>query len=1800
MNAERVAHVCGFLYAAAVLLAWSPAVVRGQCDPQELAELVASDAAGGDNFGYSVAVSGDTAVIGAYGDDDGGIDAGVAYIFVRSGGSGRPGWTQQVKLTASDAADSDGFGSSVAIAGDTALVGAYHDDQAAGGDAGAVYVFVRSGGVWTEQTKLMASDATTAGYFGRSVAIVGDTAVIGADGDDDAGSSSGSAYVFVRSGEVWSQQAKLIASDAARGDRFGASVAVSGDTAVIGAYFDSHAAGDYAGSAYVFVRSGGVWSQQAKLTASDAAADDWFGVSVAISGDTAMIGAYFDDHSGGSNAGAAYVFVRSGGLWSQQAKLIASDAAAGDCFGRSVAVFDDTAVIGADWDDLAGGADAGSAYVFARSGGVWSQQAKLTASDAAASDYFGNSVAVSGDTVVIGAWSADHAGGTDAGLAYTFDLGCDPDDDDDGIVDDADNCPWDANPLQEDTDTDGLGDLCDNCPWDANPLQEDTDADGLGDACDACPNDRANDMDRDGICGNVDNCPWDTNPLQEDSDADGLGDACDRCVGTEEWARLLAPDAAASDYFGYSVAVSGDTAVIGAHRGDDGGTDAGSAYVFVRSGGVWIQQARLTASDAVANAYFGISVAVSGDTAVIGAYMDSHFGGPRTGSAYVFICSDGVWSQQAKLIASDAAAYDRFGVSVAVSENTAVIGADSGSFAGGTGAGVAYVFVRSGGVWSQQAKLTAPDPAGGDHFGKSVAVAGDTAVIGAPYDGHAGGASAGSAYVFVRSGGVWSQQAKLTAADAAQFDDFGWSVVVSGDTTVIGAYYDSHAGGASAGSAYVFVRSGGVWSQQAKLTASDAAATDKFGNSVAVSGDTAVIGAVYDSHAGGTNAGSAYVFIRSGGVWSQQAKLTASDAAATDYFGNSVAVAGDTAVIGAPLHDHAGGTDAGSVYVFKLGCDPDADDDGILNDVDNCSWDYNPLQEDADADGFGDVCDNCPWDYNPLQEDADIDGLGDACDACPDDPANDVDLDGVCGDVDNCPRNHNPLQEDADSDGLGDACDACPHDLTNDVDLDGICGGVDNCSSDYNPLQEDADSDGLGDVCDNCPSASNPLQEDADSDGLGDACDHCVGTEELAKLVASDAAAGDKFGGSVAVSGDTAVIAADSDDHAGGTNAGSAHVFVRSGGAWTQQAKLTASDAAASDYFGSSVAVSGDTVVIGARGDDYAGGDYAGAAYVFVRSGMVWTQQAKLIASDAAAFDYFGSSVAVSGDTAVIGAHADTHAGGSGAGSAYVFVRSGGVWTQQAKLTASDAAGGDNFGSSVAVSSDTVVIGANLDDHVGGSNAGSAYVFLRLGGVWNEQAKLTAGDAAASYAFGYSVAVSGDTALIGARGDSNAGGTGAGSAYVFVRSGGVWSQQAKLTASDAAGGDNFGSSVAVSSDTVVIGANLDDHVGGSNAGSAYVFVRSGGGWSQQAKLTASDAAADDNFGISVAASGDTAVIGAHLDDHAGGTDAGSAYVFELGCAPDGDGDGVADASDNCPLTANPTQADCDSNGTGDACEPGATDCNANDTPDSCDLTMATSLDCNLNARPDECDIIEAGDFDADGDVDLVDYLAFADCLAGHATTPVPPIPACADACLAAFDADADGDVDLADFGVFQRQWAGPPGRALLVQARPAPDGTLWRTAHNVIRLTFDRSLAAPAPSQILIQALEEGGGFGPDLSAGFAFTLENDAHGRPRILRISEEGSQLAHRTWIALRNLGAWSAAEDFAVPYAVMMGDVNADGRVSAGDASAIYPKIPTDPAPDDERADVDGDGKVLAADASATYAYVPSLPIPKPSGH
>lgn len=380
----------------------------GMCTVAAPQEVIGSDSVSDDRFGNSVAISGDRAVIGAWRN----AGMGAAYVFQQSAGT----WTEDAKLTAPDGGPSIKFGTAVAISGDTALVGAL-SGTGISPNTGAAYVYIDSGGGWMFQQKLFDPAGVNTQEFGRSVALDGDTALIGAHFDPTIASTAGAGFVFVRSAGVWgTPPQKLLASDGGAGDQLGWSVDVDADTAILGAVGDDDG-GNGAGAAYIFTRSAGVWTEQQKLVALDPAMNDALGWSVGIAGDTAVVGTPF-----ASGTGAVYVFVRSAGVWSQQQKLIADDAASGDQFGFTVAIEGDTVVIGAPSDDD-GAPQSGSVYVFVRTGGIWTQRQKAVANDPGDGSSVGISVSFSTNTIVAGALLGE-INMPDSGSAYFFDLSC--------------------------------------------------------------------------------------------------------------------------------------------------------------------------------------------------------------------------------------------------------------------------------------------------------------------------------------------------------------------------------------------------------------------------------------------------------------------------------------------------------------------------------------------------------------------------------------------------------------------------------------------------------------------------------------------------------------------------------------------------------------------------------------------------------------------------------------------------------------------------------------------------------------------------------------------------------------------------------------------------------------------------------------------------------------------------------------------------------------------------------------------------------------------------------------------------------------------------------------------------------------------------------------------------------------------------------------------------------------------------------------------------------------------------------
>eukprot|EP00931_Biecheleriopsis_adriatica_P068402 TRINITY_DN42368_c0_g1_i1.p1 TRINITY_DN42368_c0_g1~~TRINITY_DN42368_c0_g1_i1.p1 ORF type:complete len:603 (+),score=105.12 TRINITY_DN42368_c0_g1_i1:47-1810(+) len=360
-----------------------------------------------------------------------------------------------------------------------------------------------------------------------------------------------------------------------------------------------------------------------------------------------------------------------------------------------------------------------------------------------------------------------------------------------------------------------------------------------------------------------------------------------QCKAIDKPSKLRAEERSFKDRFGRSVDISGDTVIVGAEGDNDYGANSGAAYIFVRQADSFVEQAKLTAEDGYHGVYMGKSVSVSGDVALIGAYRDSMHKDDG-GSAYFFRRSFDVWTQQAKIVPEDAAANQLFGYRVDVNGNTAlVVSRDNPEH---NISGAVYVFQEKDNSWVQTAKLQSPR-ASTSRFGTSVSLGEDTVMVGAEEESDSGD-TVGVVYAFTRNGSAWSEPQRLAGDEPG--DHFGSTVSLSGNTSFIGAHTRSAKGEAS-GAVYVFTRDRGRWTEEQKLIAEDADANDGFGYSVSVSDNTAVIGAYRDEHRGIDHSGSGYVFVRTGSRWVQQSKLAPNKAVAGAEFGSVTSISGSMA-----------------------------------------------------------------------------------------------------------------------------------------------------------------------------------------------------------------------------------------------------------------------------------------------------------------------------------------------------------------------------------------------------------------------------------------------------------------------------------------------------------------------------------------------------------------------------------------------------------------------------------------------------------------------------------------------------------------------------------------------------------------------------------------------------------------------------------------------------------------------------------------------------------------------------------------
>ncbi len=1581
----------------------------------QIAKITASDGQPGDLFGRALDIDGDTIITGAWRNDEQGVNAGAAYIFER----GNVDWNEVQKLVASDGANGDFFGFSVAVSGSTAVVGAFVSD-ASGHDAGAAYVFERDhggDGNWGEIARLAATDAADNDFFGRAVAISHDTVVVGADGNDDHGPGSGSAYVFDRNSggaNAWGLVKKLTSNDGVEGDAFGRAVAIDGDTIVIGAYLDDDGA-ENAGSAYIFERNAtemNAWGQTAKISAATPLRSGFFGFDVAIDGDRMLVGAFQSE-----SAGALYIFEKQTD-WVETFSVVEREGAETQ-FGWSVDIAGDLAVTGVPrWD----GQNSGVAFVYQPNTDAdpsWLGAETLGANpfgfvdESTTNDEFGIAVAVDSDLIAVGSHGDDDLG-ADAGAIYIFRTNTitnsapvvDPageEDMPDIVEDDVQNSGVRIGELisgiggdgATDADGDALGIALIATTGTGGIWQYRTSDDALWqDVSIFAPMESKalllHNRSHIRLVPNMDFHGAITDALQFriwDQTAGTTGQSGDTTVngGTSAFSTATAgaritvlPDNDAPRLNDPAETVVRENVehIISADRmtaSDPEGEGPGSIQfeivdpprkgVLRRNGVVLGTASRFTQQDIIdgliryqsnANtggtdhvrftlhdssnaaspvltfeiqivlnptselrgdmtdtALFGSDVAIDGDLMVVGAANDG-----TGGAAYIYQ-RDGnqTWSEIARLTADDGATDDGFGFSVDIDSDTVVVGAPR-DHANGARSGSAYVFQHADGTpatWSQITKLTRAAGAVNEQFGDAVAVSGDTIVIGAPGDSEFGIAS-GAVYTYERDfGGIdaWGQADKLDRSDITTLRFVGDDVDIDGDTIAVG----------SDGAALIFERNAGApdnWGRTRVIVAQDNQAI-RFGFSIALDDNEVIVGSYTNNRDG---IGTAYIHARDEGgadMWGELVSLRGAGTGENEFFGFSVSISGDVAVVGSFLNAAVHGGKPSPIYLFER----NSDGVGAWGEItDRVRFEATPefiapvVAVDGTTLAVG-VAENT---NNSLETGA-VYTWSLAINTAPVlDTSNDVELDAI-------------QEDDRENNGVSAA----------DI-IDRTGGGT-----------FDADGDELG-----------ILLVDADSSNGSWEFQHIPGGEwsefslDAASALALTPMArlrfipDENFAGTVVdaivfrlwdqTSASTGIIMHDQEgglsspfsvttESAGITvtpeNDPPVAVTVLSFSAAHEQtidigpARLAWDDVEPTStdlivYTLNGEPALGDLTrnsVVLHTTDQFTQQDVNENRIQFVaNTGMRGTDLINMSVSDSAGgsapftlvvnvgfdisnelltqeiFTFLSTvSLAVAGDTL---AAFDTTAQSlsSERGKLRIFDRDEGgadSWGEVADAAAPVAVfTTQRFDRILAITPDVAVAGIPTD-LVNGFSAGSIQIFERgQDDTWTQTAERRPDDGATGDLFGSSVDICSGTIVAGAPFvDSTAPNTGA--VYVYERTAGdsgPWEQVKKITpvqiGDDDLEQDRFGVSVAISGDTIAVGSLLDD-VNAISSGSVYVFDRNQDGpdeWGLVKKIAVADGAFDDRFGATLAIHGDILTVGAPGRD-VNDVSAGAAYVY---------------------------------------------------------------------------------------------------------------------------------------------------------------------------------------------------------------------------------------------------------------------------------------------------------------------------------
>ena len=914
-------------------------------------KLIAEDAVQNDSFGFAVDIDENTVVVGAPNSDSGETNSGAVYIFQREGET----WSQRTKLISDVPASWTNFGRAVAIDGNYVIVGRPYGDGSS--YAGAAYVFAFDGSGWSQQAKLAAGNPYEEDEFGTSVAISSEYAIVGATYD-----GSGAAHIFKRIGDSWQFQARLTASDTTFSIDFGASVAIDSDYAVVGATY-AEVFGYEAGAAYVFKREGNNWIETVKLTAGDPSDSSYFGAAVAMDGQKVIVGAEYAMHNG-QQSGAAYIYELEESVWTQKNKLVADSPAEYSGFGSAVDIDASYAIVGVPDIEKDGFGYAGSAYIFEFPTTVLTFNADpeiIMLGETSTLTW--SSVNLSSCIIEPDIGSVDPTGAVDVtpgqNTTYTatcsgpigtkaanttvyvinptlpptvhFTAGSET-----VVLGESVDLTWSTTNADSVTIDQGIGAVKPSGVFSVSPAENTTytiTATGPAGTASAAVTvavvhpstitliDPAGYQEVDaGLLIRWSDEDIDSNAtvsLYYDSNNSGADGTL--IVGglseddDSQWGDSYGWDTSGlswGDYYVYAVIDDGINAPV---------IDYSDMYVYVNHPLQAVTEFNIFEDEIEEFDNFGDAVDIQGDYAIVGVPQADTGGISYSGAAYIYKRHGAAWMRQTKLVAGDVTLNARFGCSVGISGEYAVVGAEWAENAGVV-TGAVYLFKRDGDQWSQQQKLTPTDAGEYSYFGETVSIDGEYLIAGASY-AQAGEVRPGAAYIYKRQGDIWALQAKLTDHDHPDDKNYGISVAINGEYAIVGADdYVQHPQytGLFRGCAFIYKRLGSIWIEQSKLFIDDESFETSFGNAVTIHDKYAIVGAPFAEYEG-VETGAAYIFKRDGNEWIQQTMLVGDYRTDFDSFGHSVAVYGKHAVVGAPGARKSGNHIwDGAVYFYRL------------------------------------------------------------------------------------------------------------------------------------------------------------------------------------------------------------------------------------------------------------------------------------------------------------------------------------------------------------------------------------------------------------------------------------------------------------------------------------------------------------------------------------------------------------------------------------------------------------------------------------------------------------------------------------------------------------------------------------------------------------------------------------------------------------------------------------------------------------------------------------------------------------------